>query len=268
MANHEVITRRLLPHWYMPGAPHFVTYRLYGSLPQQALEQMRSRKALLLRQRVSAGCSPRQHRERAHKQMFADYDQWLDRSYESHRRDGWLANPRVASLVRSNLYHHHGTKYHLMAYCVMPNHVHVLLQPIEPPVAQAARLSETPKTTGGPPMPRSTGGPPVPRERNLLIGEQSDTSSPLSQIMHSLKSYTAHEANKTLRRTGAFWQSESYDHWVRDEDELERIVDYICANPVQAGLVQRPQDWHCCSCQDRFQMDGDSSGWIRWEDGG
>ena len=84
--------------------------------------------------------------------------------------------------------------------------------------------------------------------------------------MHSLKSYTAHEANKVLRRTRAFWQSESYDHWVRDEEELERIVDYICANPVQAGLVQRPQDWRCCSCHDRFQFDGDTSGWLRWND--
>ena len=55
--------------------------------------------------------------------------------------------------------------------------------------------------------------------------------------MHSLKSYTANEANKLLRRTGQFWQHESYDHWVRDEDEMERIVAYINANAVKAGLA-------------------------------
>ena len=42
----------------------------------------------------------------------------------------------------------------------------------------------------------------------------------LSTIMHSLKSYTAHEINKLLKRSGTLWQSESYDHWLRDEDEL------------------------------------------------
>ena len=83
--------------------------------------------------------------------------------------------------------------------------------------------------------------------------------------MHSLKSYTAHEINKILGRTGTFWQSESYDHWIRDEDELERVVDYICANPVQAGLVRQPQDWHFSSCHDRFLMDGEISAWLRWD---
>jgi hypothetical protein len=34
-----------------------------------------------------------------------------------------------------------------------------------------------------------------------------------------------------------FWQAESYDHWVRDDTELERIAAYIENNPVKAGLV-------------------------------
>jgi len=82
--------------------------------------------------------------------------------------------------------------------------------------------------------------------------------------MHSLKSYTAHEANSILNRTGAFWQTESYDHWVRDDEELERIVSYIRDNPVKAGLVKRPEDWFWCSCQDRFLLDGDTGGWLEW----
>jgi putative DNA methylase len=80
--------------------------------------------------------------------------------------------------------------------------------------------------------------------------------------MHSLKSYTANKANAILGRTGRFWQKESYDHWVRDDDELERIVNCIRANPVKAGLCVRHEDWLWCSCQDRYLYDGDTSGWL------
>jgi len=57
-----------------------------------------------------------------------------------------------------------------------------------------------------------------------------------------LKGYTARQANRMLGRTGeAFWQPESYDHWVRSEQEWGRIVRYIENNPVGAGLASRPE---------------------------
>ena len=47
-----------------------------------------------------------------------------------------------------------------------------------------------------------------------------------------------------LRRTGqTFWQDESYDHWVRTRNEVEKIVRYIEWNPVKAGLAKTPEDW-------------------------
>ena len=48
-----------------------------------------------------------------------------------------------------------------------------------------------------------------------------------------------------------FWQKESYDHWVRDSAELERIRHYIEQNPVKAGLVSRPQDYPWLSASGR-----------------
>jgi len=69
-------------------------------------------------------------------------------------------------------------------------------------------------------------------------------SVPLERITRALKGYTAREANKILQRTGLqFWQAESFDHWVRSEEELSRIVSYIEHNPVRAGLSKRPEDW-------------------------
>lgn len=65
----------------------------------------------------------------------------------------------------------------------------------------------------------------------------------LSKIMKSIKGYSARESNKILGRRGTFWQDESYDHIVRDEKELERIVYYVLNNPVKAGLVDDCEKW-------------------------
>jgi hypothetical protein len=59
-----------------------------------------------------------------------------------------------------------------------------------------------------------------------------------SRALQWIKGTTAREANQLLARTGKpFWQRESYDHWVRDEREMERNVAYIENNPVTAGLA-------------------------------
>ena len=70
----------------------------------------------------------------------------------------------------------------------------------------------------------------------------------LSRLLQSLKGATARHANLLLGRTGeTFWQAESYDHWVRDETEWDRIAAYIEDNPVKAGLVQCAEDYRWSS---------------------
>ena len=66
----------------------------------------------------------------------------------------------------------------------------------------------------------------------------------VSKLLQSQKRFTAREANRLLGQTGqAFWQDESYDRLVRDEDEFQRIVRYVEWNPVSAGLVARPEEF-------------------------
>ena len=229
--SREVITRRNLPHWYMPGAAHFITFRLAGTIPSEVLERFKTRKNDLLKSKRpnESRCA---YRERVHKQLFAEYDRYLDRNREIR----WLEDPRIAALVRRSLYFWHGKKYGLLCWCAMPNHVHALLQPFGLPA-----ISEN-------------------EREQLALGEEEDARSPLAEIMHSLKSYTAHQANAILDRKGVFWPHESYDHWVRDEDELERIVDYIRANPIEAGLADKPHQFLWCSAHDRYLHDGDVCG--------
>jgi REP element-mobilizing transposase RayT len=75
---------------------------------------------------------------------------------------------------------------------------------------------------------------------------------PPPRLLQSLKGATAREANRILGRSGeTFWQAESYDHWVRDEREMERIAAYIESNPVQAGLAARPEDYVWSSARER-----------------
>ena len=66
----------------------------------------------------------------------------------------------------------------------------------------------------------------------------------LPQVTHWLKGRTARESNLLLGRAGEpFWQHESYDHWVRNEREFQRIAAYIEKNPVSAGLAVTPEEW-------------------------
>jgi REP element-mobilizing transposase RayT len=58
----------------------------------------------------------------------------------------------------------------------------------------------------------------------------------LEDVLQSIKSYSAKQINRVLIRTGTLWQRESYDHIVRDTDQLQAYQDYIAFNPEKAKL--------------------------------
>jgi leucyl-tRNA synthetase len=64
------------------------------------------------------------------------------------------------------------------------------------------------------------------------MGEDED----LAKVVHSWKSFTAHEINKARGTNGPVWQDEYFDRIVRDESHLHRLVEYIERNPEKAGL--------------------------------
>ncbi|MCF7885747.1 MAG: transposase [Candidatus Marinimicrobia bacterium] len=76
-----------------------------------------------------------------------------------------------------------------------------------------------------------------------VIFTLSEGENSLAKTMFSIKRYTAGEANKTLNREGQFWQHESYDHIIKNEKVLSNIINYVINNPVDAGLVEKWQDW-------------------------
>jgi REP element-mobilizing transposase RayT len=70
----------------------------------------------------------------------------------------------------------------------------------------------------------------------------------LSEILKSRKRQIARQANLILKKTGeTFWQRESYDHWIRNDEEQSRICRYIRNNPVKARLCETPEQWQWSS---------------------
>lgn len=203
--------RRHLPHYQPPGATLFITFRLAGSLPKAVLEELAA-EAQRQERRLEAIADEKERAaqaERLARHLFGRWDEAL------HRRSNGpydLQEPQVAALVAESLRYRDGRVYTLHAFCIMPNHVHLVCTPLPVVVEQVGRFGKSPYY-------------------------------PLAQILHSLKRYTAREANRLLGRTGPFWQHESYDHAVRDAAELERIIRYVVNNPVAAGLVKEANEW-------------------------
>ena len=76
----------------------------------------------------------------------------------------------------------------------------------------------------------------------LLLLTPADGYS-LAEILHSIKSYTANFANKTLGEKGHFWSPEYFDRFIRNREHFEKALKYIENNPVKARLCKEPEDW-------------------------
>jgi len=74
----------------------------------------------------------------------------------------------------------------------------------------------------------------------------------LADTMRLIKGSTSREINKLLNRNGHLWHHESYNHFVRNQEEFDRIIAYILANPVKAGLAKNEKEWPFSSCNTTF----------------
>ena len=215
MRPKPLFRRRRLPHWDVPGATYFVTSCLAGSIPAKGMLALRCYRQSLDERPRPSDMTEEDWESHKHKLLFAQFDGLIDTEPAVRH----LEDRRLADLMRSSLYHFAGERYDMYAYVIMPSHFHWLFKPRESWVTTIAR------DRAG----RSA------RER----------------IMHTVKLHAARECNRMLATRGTFWQDESYDHCVRDEAELLRIVEYVETNPVKAGHVGSPEQWQFSSARDR-----------------
>ncbi len=215
--------RRLLPHWDVEGKPCFVTACLDGSIPASGMRAIRDYRDKLARRPCPPGTDRHEWQFRNNKLLFAMVDFLLDH----HSPVQHLAEPSLARLVELSMLHFAGERYEIIAWCVMPSHYHGLFQP-------------SPAWTDK-----------VLSSRKSEVKRQK---TPREMIQQNLQSWTARGCNKVLGCSGQFWQHESWDHWVRDDDELVRIVRYIEDHPVAAELVQSSAAWGWSSARVRHQF--------------
>ena len=160
-----------------------ITFRLYDSLPKEVIEEIKLKLDI---KKDDPACNSMQYQRL--RQKIAEYE---DAGYGQC----FLRDERIAAIMQDTLKHFDGERYQLLCWCIMPNHVHVLIEVNE--------------------------------------------GWSLSKIMHGWRSYTANEANRILGRTGKFWMEEYYDRYIRNDNHLQKTINYILNNPANAGL----DDW-------------------------
>ncbi len=82
----------------------------------------------------------------------------------------------------------------------------------------------------------------MPEHVHLLINEPPQIQ--LAQFLKAVKQVTS---RKLRGPRGKFWQERYYDSNIRGEIARSEVIRYIHRNPVERGLVAKPQDWQWSS---------------------
>lgn len=121
-----------LPHWEQQGTTYAVTFRLADSLPQTTLQNYRLEKERLtqLLDQAQKENNPSMEKDCA-QQLDNHYHQHLESALDDGHGSCHMKNPELAQIVADAITHFDGERYDLAAWCVMPNHVHLLIKPLE-----------------------------------------------------------------------------------------------------------------------------------------
>ncbi|MCC7162290.1 MAG: transposase [Anaerolineae bacterium] len=181
-------SRGYLPHFESPDVIQHVTWHLADSMPKSALDRMTDELKHL---------PP--DKQRAERRIRIEA--WLDAGHGACI----LREPSLAQMTQACLLHFDGARYRMLAWVVMPNHVHTLFQPLNGWTV-AKIVASWKKFTA-----RQISSGNAPGIANLPIG--------------------------------ALWHREYYDRFIRDERHFHTARNYIHQNPVKAGLCAREEDW-------------------------
>lgn len=187
-SNKNWYSRGYLPHYDNIHLIQSITFRLADSLPQNLLEKLdfELKQLPLNKQNIVK-------REKI--------EEWLDAGMGCCA----LNNPAMAAVVQGAIQKFYGERYDLFAWCVMPNHVHMLIQP----KIDLGKIVQSIKSF--------TGRWALSHNAELELGVPKDRP---------------------------FWMREYWDRYIRNETHFNRVVKYINNNPVKAGLCVKASDWN------------------------
>lgn len=183
-------SRGYLPHRDRLGLLQSITFRLADSLPQSKLAALEAEIKSL---------APK-HKDTERRKRI---EQWLDSGLGCCA----LAHPKVAACVENALLHFDHERYRLLAWCIMPSHVHVLIEPLTP----LSTIIQSWKSY--------TGRWALEKNAELELRVPGNT----------------------------FWMRDYWDRFIRNEKHLQNVIEYIHQNPVTAKLCPRPEQWQWSS---------------------
>ena len=154
---------------------------------------------------ASGTSEPQYHRRRLphFERPWAKY--MITFSTRNHRQ----LSERARDIVLESVLRWKDRRYELFAVSVMPDHVHVLIEP--------------------------------------MIEREGESGKPIffsiSKILHSIKSFTANRINKIDNTSGAVWETESFDRLIRSETDLQEKFEYVTRNPWDAEVAKPETDY-------------------------
>ena len=151
--------------------------------------------------------------------------------FSTHLDFGNLREEWMFEQVEYSILFAHKKTNLVYAYVIMPNHVHLVLQPL-------------------------------PKTREYEAFSDYRQFYRLEAITRILKSYTAVAINKKLGRSGHVWLHEPFDRIVRDRKDLDGLIDYVHHNPVRWRLVERPEQYRWSSVATIYSGKEAYKGWF------
>ena len=174
--------------------------------------------------RVTSGGSPGASSDiRYRKRALPDFERpWGKYAITFATRKKRILSPPGRDQILQCILHWKTKRYELFAACVMPDHVHLLLEPAI-------------KGSG-------------PKDEAIFFS--------LTEILQTIKSFTAHEINRLEKTKGPVWETESFDRLIRSERDLQEKFEYMTGNPWAARLVGPEEDYEWAWWPGRQASDG------------
>ena len=204
--------KQRLPHIQPIGAAFFVTFRLYESVPKSKITELKDKYEIEINIAKTIKDLHQSNFEifNLRKQYLVEYDQLLDKIKGGPM---YLADQSIKDILKVQLHRFDNDLYQLLCYCIMSNHVHLLID-------TSIQLED--------------------KQDDYQLEMQY---KPLDSIMKSIKGPSAWYANIYLDRKGQFWERESFDLYIRNEKMLNNVINYILENPVKAKMVEKWDDY-------------------------
>lgn len=193
--EHAWHSRGYLPHFDSPEKMQHVTVHLADSLPKLAVERIDLMIEALPEEKRKV-----ERRKRLHE--------WIDAGHGSCL----LRHKECAEIVQNAFLHFDRERYQLFAWVVMPNHFHVLFQPIVG-WSIAKIVGSWKKFTG--------------RRLKDWIRATQESCVPGNAVLPNCEE--------------PLWHHEYWDRYIRNEKHFQDALDYIIRNPVKAHLCKEPE---------------------------